>query len=615
MAPAQALSGVSDEGKPDVSVKYENRESVDAKDVSGILCVNKGEDSLLCVGTSSAPTKADFNSHEGKLDVVVKSEKRDLVDAKDVSGLMCSNNREDSVFHVGSSTALTKVNEVMNEEIDIIDCTASTVVKTVKDEDQDATEYSSSFGDTFSGSDSELKQDHGDMEIESPFFPSNEDPAAIDGFNRVFKKKKVSAHWRKFISPLMWRCQWLELRMKELLSQASKYDKELAAYKHEKELQSKMIELDSSVSRAVPLTSQTHWRGAMKRRKRKRNEDKVDLSSYMSNHVVFSYYENKRTDTDGHSVDDDCGDLAEDNIRGNDDNDWLLGLKGCDSSLEQILLNIEAVQSRVTKLKTLLNNCICRNAREISSGNLFLGDVPAGYAQNVSDSPRNNTDSMPAGLLGSPPHRVSEYEMEDMVMPESAASSYGDAADLDIIESTVGGLLSADASLDQDRIRDLCRDSADDILIDNQVAENDYQNFKKVSHATEELQEMIKTQAETHSGDESTAPKDSMPEPGPATENVDMPQQPVLKPCYTGKKRGRKPKKKRRGGSVAGSGPPRSEKLHVSGPSKSEKLHGSGPSKSERPQGSGPSRSERLQITVPLRSERLKKRRLSSKNT
>lgn len=187
MAPAQALSGVSDEGKPDVSVKYENRESVDAKDVSGILCVNKGEDSLLCVGTSSAPAKADFNLLEGKLDVVVKSEKRDSVDAKDLSGLMCSNNREDSVFHVGSSTALTKVNEVMNEEIDIIDCTASTVVKTVKDEDQDATEYSSSFGDTFSGSDSELKQDHGDMEIESPFFPSNEDPAAIDGFNRVFK--------------------------------------------------------------------------------------------------------------------------------------------------------------------------------------------------------------------------------------------------------------------------------------------------------------------------------------------------------------------------------------------------------------------------------------------
>jgi len=52
----------------------------------------------------------------------------------------------------------------------------------------------------------------------------------------------------------MWRCQWLELRMNELRSQASLYDKELAAYKREKQLQSKMIELDDYVSRVVPLT-------------------------------------------------------------------------------------------------------------------------------------------------------------------------------------------------------------------------------------------------------------------------------------------------------------------------------------------------------------------------
>ncbi|WOL05314.1 hypothetical protein Cni_G14042 [Canna indica] len=95
--------------------------------------------------------------------------------------------------------------------------------------------------------------------------------------------------------------------MKELLAQASVYDKELAAYK------------------------------SMKRRRRRRNEDKVDISSYMSNHVVLSYYENKRADTDCHSIDDDSGDLAEDNNKGNDDNDWLLSLKGSDSSYEHIL--------------------------------------------------------------------------------------------------------------------------------------------------------------------------------------------------------------------------------------------------------------------------------------
>lgn len=107
---------------------------------------------------------------------------------------------------------------------------------------------------------------------------------------QLSRKKKVSAEWRKCISPLMWRCQWLELRMKLLFSQASTYDKELAAYKHEKGLQPKIIESNSSGSRSVPFTSRNSQKRVMKRRKRKRTEDKVDLSSYMSNHVVFSYY-------------------------------------------------------------------------------------------------------------------------------------------------------------------------------------------------------------------------------------------------------------------------------------------------------------------------------------
>lgn len=100
----------------------------------------------------------------------------------------------------------------------------------------------------------------------------------------------MTAHWRKFISPLMWRCQWSELRMKQLFSQASMYDKELMMYRHEKELQSKIIELDSSVSRSVPFPSRNNWKRSMDRRKRKRTEDKDQISSYLSNHVIFSYY-------------------------------------------------------------------------------------------------------------------------------------------------------------------------------------------------------------------------------------------------------------------------------------------------------------------------------------
>ena len=48
--------------------------------------------------------------------------------------------------------------------------------------------------------------------------------------------------------------------------------------------------------------------------------------------------------------------------------------------------------------------------------------------------------------------------MEDMVMPGSAVSSYGDAAEVDIIESTVGLLSAADGPLNQRQIRDLYKD-------------------------------------------------------------------------------------------------------------------------------------------------------------
>ena len=52
----------------------------------------------------------------------------------------------------------------MDEEADIANCPGSIVFKMEKDEDLDAAIYSSSFGNTFSGSDnSQPNQDHGDM--------------------------------------------------------------------------------------------------------------------------------------------------------------------------------------------------------------------------------------------------------------------------------------------------------------------------------------------------------------------------------------------------------------------------------------------------------------------
>ncbi|KAG6510376.1 hypothetical protein ZIOFF_028386 [Zingiber officinale] len=666
MAPAQSLSDANEQGKSDVSVKSENKDFADTKEAVG-FCSDNGEDGILCDGSLKDTARDVDVLDERKLNHILKSEKLVLVDDKDASGLLCTNKGEDVDYCVGSSTSLNKVDNDVDQEIDIVSCTEGIDSKTVNFDDPDATEYSSSFGDTFSGLKSEMKQENGDMEVDSPFVPSNGDPTGLDALNRDFRKKKVNAQWRKCISPLLWRCQWLELRMKQLFSQASMYDKELASYKHEKELQSKIIELDTSGSRSVPFPSRNNQKRVMKRRKRKRTEDKVDISSYMSNHVVFSYYENRRTDTDGHSV-DDCGEGNafcicsgfsdyDDNIIGNDDNEWLLGLKGGDGSLEQVLLNIESVQSRIVTLKTQLNNVMGRDVRARSDANLFLGDPPVSFLQNVTGG-----GTLSTRLPGTPPHHESECETE-AVMPVSEGSSYG--------------LLSAgDVTLDQHHRRDLCKDvrsllsalciscflkhfnrktgnpqgfqcptqfcfrkllvghsycsenhlfinlrreylligfylvwvqNEEDVLIDNQVAEEEYQNFENASHETDKLEDMEKSNSEIHSGNESTAPMVPVREASQPETNIEMPSQTVLKPCYTGKRRGRKPKKKKRQARLVAALPqPKSKKLHVSSSSRSSRAHTRGPSKTEKLLASSPKL---------WRSERLKLRRLAGKKT
>lgn len=497
----------------------------------------------------SLPIAGDGGEEKPKVTVKSEAEEVDADPKEEASGLICENNREDSGFVPEKEVG----GDPFGQEIDVLGCAdgEAAVFEPGDDGDPDATEteHSSSFGNTFSGSDDEVKLSSSDMEVDSQFSAENAEPPAADGCGRLFKKKKVTSCWRRFISPLMWRCQWLELRMHELHSQASIYDKELAGYKREKQLQSKMIELDDSVSRSVPLTCQSHKKRAMRRKKRKRNEDTVDISSYMASHNIFSYYENRKSETDGHSIDDDCGNQVDENMKGTDDHEWLVrGFKGGDNSLEQIFFNIEALQSRVLKLKSQLSKVISRNSRDISStaGNFFHGDTPNSYAQSHSCSPGNNGDILPR-------QHASEYELEDITVPGSAVSSFGDAADLDIIESTTGILSAANIPQNQHQVGVSCMDIADGILINNQAADEELQNFE-VSHVTEKPQ-VVKEEAQSCSEDESTDPKVLVEDPDPERE-IDIVQPPVLK-TYTGKKRGRKPKKKR-GGSVAGY---RSERL------------------------------------------------------
>ncbi|ONK77335.1 uncharacterized protein A4U43_C02F5470 [Asparagus officinalis] len=235
-------------------------------------------------------------------------------EGKDGTNLGCESNLEDYLER-----------DDLGQEIDVVGIgqDGGEFVGIQKNEDREAMdEQSSSFGNTFSGSEDEVRSSS-DVEADSQFantptsqfgqaqFAPEENRAQfVSGeFGRICKKRKVTAHWRKFIGPLMWRCQWLELQMNELRSQALLYDKELAKYEGEKQLQSKMIELDYSVSRLVPTSCQRHRKRVMERVKRKRIEDTTNISSYMSNHNLFSYYENKkRPETDCQSIDNDCDD-------------------------------------------------------------------------------------------------------------------------------------------------------------------------------------------------------------------------------------------------------------------------------------------------------------------
>ncbi|OQU77862.1 hypothetical protein SORBI_3009G113500 [Sorghum bicolor] len=239
-------------------------------------------------------------------------------------------------------------------------------VQSAQDEHGDSTECSSSFGDSGFGSDDETESDTG---VDSPFF-SHVNVGDTTAMPHVIRKQKVSADWTKFIGPERWRCHWLELRIKDLLSQVAKYDKELALINHEKNLQLEMIKADSHKSEQSKLDLSSNERNTINRRKRKRYEDYTDTLLYIKKHHIFSYYnhENRKVKTGNEMsgadnellVIDDLNNLDSEDTKSNFGmNDTLLDSNRNDTLLEQhslreILLAIECFQSRIINLKSHL---------------------------------------------------------------------------------------------------------------------------------------------------------------------------------------------------------------------------------------------------------------------
>ncbi|XP_022741576.1 uncharacterized protein LOC111293104 [Durio zibethinus] len=225
---------------------------------------------------------------------------------------------------------------------------------------QDVTEKSSSFGGTVSGCENDSAIS--DAEVESALCGGSPLGSVFDGLFHM-RKRKLMDHWRRFIRPLMWRCKWLELQLKEFKSQALTYDREVVEYDQRKKFEYEKFAFEGLDVKSQPFPCQIQRKKVMKRRKRKRVEDTADLAFYMSHHNLFSYYESKKSVVATDALDDDNGNLGTKAVNSNDDFGFNNGLsclefRDRDAWSEQILRKIDLVQSQVRKLKSRVDKVL-----------------------------------------------------------------------------------------------------------------------------------------------------------------------------------------------------------------------------------------------------------------
>lgn len=78
--------------------------------------------------------------------------------------------------------------------------------------------------------------------------------------------------------------------MKELQSQVLKYERALAEYDQIKQFELEKFNSEGLGAKSLPYPPEIRTNKIMKRKKRKRVEDSIDVASYMSHHNLFSYY-------------------------------------------------------------------------------------------------------------------------------------------------------------------------------------------------------------------------------------------------------------------------------------------------------------------------------------
>lgn len=138
-------------------------------------------------------------------------------------------------------------------------------------------------------------------------------------------------------------------------------------------------------------------------------------------------------------------------------NDSILESRDTDNSLEQVLWKIEVVHSRLHKLKGQMDKVMSKNAAIFSSSENLSLLAPCEAQTSSAPSPTFSAGNgeLSVSVMCASTQRISECDIGDLMKPESAISSFGDAILVpDIIESTVGNLTATDVSLPQPQIGD-----------------------------------------------------------------------------------------------------------------------------------------------------------------
>ncbi|GAV58768.1 hypothetical protein CFOL_v3_02301 [Cephalotus follicularis] len=368
-------------------------------------------------------------------------------------------------------------------EVDVTECTKHSHCDFFKAACQDATETenSSSFGDTVSVTENGCTMS--DAEVESYFYFGEALTSDFDLYGEAFplRKKKLTAHWRKFIRPVMWRCKWIELQLKELKSRALVYDRELAEYSNKKQLKFEKFSSEGFHAKSLSFSNQNQRDKIMRRKKRKRVEETTDIDSYMSCHNFFSYCDERKCIAEAASLDDDRGNLGNKTINssvefGFNNGCSILEFRDDDNSLEHILWKIELAQSEARRLKRRVDKLLSENPRKVSSINRLISIAPCD-ALTSSDqhlASLNNGDRIPVRSLNASSQNISDFNMGDLLIAESAVSSHGEVTPLpDMVDGT-----------------DLPNENTEEgVLRYNQAAKEELHNFERVlSQVTERPQ-------------------------------------------------------------------------------------------------------------------------------